>query len=103
MGLKHLTIDLTGRFTNGNIDKNMVLPSKRRILPFKLHKDKTILIEGTFRVIRITLSKMKRSLFTIDNTDPDINKNDKALIFENWEIKMANLQKGVEKIAKQNF
>ena len=31
--------------------------------------DKAILTEGTFTVMRITLSKMKQSLCTIDNTE----------------------------------
>ena len=39
---------------------------KVKFLPFKLPIDKRILIEGNFRVMRITLSKIKRSLCTID-------------------------------------
>ena len=36
------------------------------ILPFNLPIDKIIMIEGTFSVMRITLSKMKRSRCPID-------------------------------------
>ena len=39
---------------------------KAFFLPFKLPIEKIILIEDTFRVIRITLSKTKRSLCAID-------------------------------------
>ena len=35
-------------------------------MPFKFSIDKRILIEDTFRAMRFTLSKMKRSLCTID-------------------------------------
>ena len=49
-----------------NFAKNLRLPSGRRFLPFQLPIDKTIVIEGTFREMLITLSKMKISLCTID-------------------------------------
>ena len=39
---------------------------KINFLPFRLPIDKTIVIEGTFREMLITLSKMKISLCTID-------------------------------------
>ena len=50
---------------NGIFDKILEGPSERRLLPLKLPIDKIILNEVTFRVMRITLSKMKRSLCTI--------------------------------------
>ena len=57
-------------------------------MPFKLLKDEKILIKGTYRIMRITLLKMKSSLCTIYNTEArDINKNDKTcLLFK----KLAN-------------
>ena len=66
MGRKLSTIDLIGRFTNGKFDEKLRRPSERRFLPFQLPIDKTIVIEGTFREMHITLSKMKISLCTID-------------------------------------
>ena len=44
-------------------------PPKGDFLPFQLPIDKRILIKGTFSVMRITLSKIKTSLFTIDSTE----------------------------------
>ena len=44
-------------------------PPKGDFLPFQLPRDKRILIKGTFSVMRITLSKIKRSLYTIDGTE----------------------------------
>ena len=71
----HLLMDVNSQllilfevFTNGKFDKkkNLERPSEKRFLPFKLTIDTRIPIEGTFRVMRITLSKMKRSLCTIN-------------------------------------
>ena len=47
-------------------------------MPFKVPIDKRILIEGTFREMRITLSKMRRSLCTIDMAEANINIIDKT-------------------------
>ena len=66
MGRKLSTIDLIRRFTNGKFDKNLSCPLERRFLPFQLPIDKTIVIEGTFREMLITLATMKISLCTID-------------------------------------
>ena len=44
-------------------------PPKGEFLPFPLPIDKRILIKGTFSVMRITLSKIKKSLYTIDSTE----------------------------------
>ena len=44
-------------------------PPKGNFLPFQLPIDKRILFKGTFSVMRITLSKFKKSLFTIDSTE----------------------------------
>ena len=44
-------------------------PPRGDFLTFQLPIDKRILIKGTFSVIRITLSKIKMSLYTIDSTE----------------------------------
>ena len=44
-------------------------PLKDDFFPFQLPIDKTIVIEGTFREMLITLSKMNLSLGTIDMTE----------------------------------
>ena len=55
-------------------------PSKRRVLPFQLPIDKRILIKGTFSVMRITLSKIKKNhCILLIAQRPDTNKNDKTL------------------------
>ena len=38
-------------------------------LPFQLPIDKRILIKGTFSVMLITLSKIKKSFYTFDSTE----------------------------------
>ena len=52
-----------------NLIKNLRRPSERRVLPFKLPIDKTIVIDGTVREMLTTLAKMKISLCTIDMAD----------------------------------
>ena len=42
---------------------------KRQFLPFQLPIDKRNLIKCTFSVMRKTLSKIKKSLYTIDSTE----------------------------------
>ena len=67
--------------------------------PLILPIDKTILIEDTFKEMRITLSNMKGSVYTIDITQgPAINKNDKTT-FLFFFAKMANFAKD----KKENF
>ena len=58
-------------------------PPQGQFLQFQLPIGKRILIKVTLSVMRITLSKIKKSLYTIDSTEPDINKNDKTCFLEN--------------------
>ena len=44
-------------------------PPKGVFLPFQLPIDKRILIKGTFSVMLIALSKIKKSLYTIGSTE----------------------------------
>ena len=44
-------------------------PKKRQFLQFQLPIDKRNLIKGTFGVMHITLSKITKSLYTIDSTE----------------------------------
>ena len=51
------------------LGKNLERPSKRQYLPFQLPIEKRNLIKGTFNVMCIKLSKIKKSLYTIDSTE----------------------------------
>ena len=62
-------------------------------MPFKLPIGKAILIKGSLTVILITLSKMKQSLCTIDNTEARHQQKGLNMIFFEILAKMVNFAK----------